>query len=254
MKSSGVHMERVAFLGLTFDLLEIEEAVRTVLALGTAGPFSFVVTPNVDHMVRLHRQRDDRRLWRIYESAALRLCDSRILQRLARLSRLELSLVAGSDLTAQLLRSPNHLQNVAVVGGDENLMGGLSALYPSISWYHHAPPQGVLHNAKAQMDVIEFVEDCGANLTFMAIGSPQSELICEQLYQRNTARGVALCVGASLEFLTGAKRRAPVLLQRAGLEWLFRLATEPRRLWRRYLVEGPAIFRIWWQWRPSSPR
>ena len=48
-----------------------------------------------------------------------------------------------------------------------------------------------------------------------------------------------LGVGAAFDFLAGAKRQAPAWLQRAGLEWLFRLASEPRRLWRRYLIQNP---------------
>jgi len=89
---------------------------------------------------------------------------------------------------------------------------------------------------------------------FFAVGSPQSELICSLIRQRNRTAGVGLCIGASLEFLTGSKLRAPHWMQRVGLEWLFRLVNEPTRLWRRYLLEGPVIFRIWWQWRFSSPR
>ena len=84
---------------------------------------------------------------------------------------------------------------------------------------------------------------------FFAIGAPQSEIVFAEILERGQARGVALCIGASLEFLTGAKTRAPLWMQRAGLEWLFRLGTEPRRLWRRYLVEGPKIFGIWRRWR-----
>jgi N-acetylglucosaminyldiphosphoundecaprenol N-acetyl-beta-D-mannosaminyltransferase len=112
----------------------------------------------------------------------------------------------------------------------------------------------LLDNAPAQREVIEFVEACPAPLIFFAIGSPQSELICAQIAQRGIARGVALCFGASLEFVTGAKLRAPKALQKTGLEWLFRLATEPRRLWRRYLVEGPTVFLIWLRWLLSAPR
>ena len=91
-------------------------------------------------------------------------------------------------------------------------------------------------------------------LFFFAIGAPQSELVCALAVERGKARGVGLCIGASLEFLTGAKSRAPLWMQRAGLDWLFRLASEPARLWRRYLVEGPQIFLIWWRWRLSSSR
>jgi exopolysaccharide biosynthesis WecB/TagA/CpsF family protein len=98
------------------------------------------------------------------------------------------------------------------------------------------------------------VEASAADLVFFAIGAPQSELLCRRLAQRQNARGVALCVGASLEFLTGAKRRAPVWLQRLKLEWFFRLAAEPRRLGRRYLLDGPEIFRIWYRWRRRRAR
>jgi len=60
---------------------------------------------------------------------------------------------------------------------------------------------------------------------------------------------VGLCVGASLAFLTGQLRRAPRAMQVLHLEWLFRLLSEPRRLWRRYVLKGPRIFHIWWKYR-----
>jgi exopolysaccharide biosynthesis WecB/TagA/CpsF family protein len=56
------------------------------------------------------------------------------------------------------------------------------------------------------------------------------------------ATGTALCIGASLDFITGRERRAPMLLQRLSLEWAYRLFSAPRRMWRRYLVEGPRVF------------
>jgi hypothetical protein len=60
---------------------------------------------------------------------------------------------------------------------------------------------------------------------------------------------VGLCVGASLDFLGGKARRAPLWMQRARLEWLHRLLREPRRMWHRYLVEGPKILLLWQRWR-----
>jgi N-acetylglucosaminyldiphosphoundecaprenol N-acetyl-beta-D-mannosaminyltransferase len=59
-------------------------------------------------------------------------------------------------------------------------------------------------------------------------------------------------VGASLEFLAGTRARAPLWMQKARLEWLFRLMREPKVLWRRYLVEGPKIFAIWLKWRKAQ--
>jgi N-acetylglucosaminyldiphosphoundecaprenol N-acetyl-beta-D-mannosaminyltransferase len=243
-----------SFLGLRFDRLDEAAALAAVRALAGGERFAYVVTPNVDHLVRLHRRPADRRLWAAYEGAALRLCDSRVLRSLARLSGLELELVTGSDLTARLIAAPGPLRSAAVIGGDEPLMRELRARYPAWTWHWHAPPHGVLHDPAAQQAIAEFVERSPAGLFLLAIGAPQSELVCALIAERGRARGVGLCIGASLEFVTGTKARAPQWMQRAGLEWLFRLASEPARLWRRYLVEGPQIFLIWWRWRLTAPR
>jgi N-acetylglucosaminyldiphosphoundecaprenol N-acetyl-beta-D-mannosaminyltransferase len=80
------------------------------------------------------------------------------------------------------------------------------------------------------------------------VGSPCSEIIASRCAQRGGGRGVALCIGASIEFILGDQIRAPLWMQKAGLEWAFRLITNPVRLWRRYLVEGPKIFLIVAKW------
>jgi hypothetical protein len=79
-----------------------------------------------------------------------------------------------------------------------------------------------------------------------AVGSPRQEIVAEALVRRGKATGVGLCIGASLLFLTGAERRAPGVVQGAGLEWAWRLAQDPRRLARRYLVDSPQIVRLLW--------
>lgn len=246
--------EPAKFLGLSFDRLGAARSLEAVRDMAKGNRFTYVVTPNVDHVVRLHRQPRDQRLWDAYVGATLCLCDSRILKALANRSGLRLDLVTGSDLTANLLGSAEQLPGVAVIGGDETLLRGLRQRYPALTWYWHEPPHGVLHDPAAQQAILEFVEGCPASIFFFAIGAPQSELVCAMAAERNRARGVGLCIGASLEFLTGAKSRAPRWMQRVGLEWLFRLASEPARLWRRYLVEGPQIFLIWRRWRLSSFR
>ena len=252
MKSPDVS-QSASFLGVRFDLLDEARALERIESLAAAGPFTFVVTPNVDHVVRLHRQLDNEALWACYDDAALCLCDSRILKALARFSGVALVVVPGSDLTARILGARLPMAS-AVIGGDETLMQGLRARYPQVEWFHHAPPSGVLHDIEAQMEIVDFAEQTPARLIFFAIGSPQSEIVCSRIAARRKAAGVGLCVGASLQFLTGAKTRAPRWMQRLGLEWLFRLLSEPVRLWRRYLVEGPTIFAIWWRWRFRPPR
>ena len=218
------------FLGLEFDDMEKRGTVRDVLSLSEADAFSYVVTPNVDHLVRLHGRTADDALWTSYRGATLCLCDSRILRALASLSGIHLPLNPGSDLTAGILLYPTGVENALVVGGDARLISGLRARYPHITWAHLEPPQGLLADPAARREVVDFVEVSSARLTFLAVGSPQSELICAALAERDRAKGVALCIGASLEFLTGIKRRAPGWMQVMGLEWLFRLVTEPKRL------------------------
>lgn len=243
-------LQRTLFLDVGFDNMIATDALRSVLKLVEAEEFSYVVTPNVDHVVKLHRDRGNAALWRSYDEARLCLCDSRILQMLATWSRIDLGLVPGSDLTVMLLDQPSKsIRSICVVGGTAKMVLRLKERFPSRRWHHHIPPMGVRTDPVAQEQIICFVEDASADLTFMAIGAPQSELLCRQLANRGCARGVALCVGASLEFVTGEKRRAPIWMQQAKLEWLFRLLSEPRRLFRRYMVDGPRIFRIWFRWQ-----
>jgi exopolysaccharide biosynthesis WecB/TagA/CpsF family protein len=78
-------------------------------------------------------------------------------------------------------------------------------------------------------------------LVFLAVGSPRQEALAAAIRATGCATGTGLCIGASLEFIAGAQRRAPVWMQRAGLEWLHRLGCDPKRLVRRYLMDCPAI-------------
>jgi UDP-N-acetyl-D-mannosaminuronic acid transferase (WecB/TagA/CpsF family) len=82
---------------------------------------------------------------------------------------------------------------------------------------------------------------------FLAIGSPQQEIIAQKLKERDVARGLALCVGTAINYITGVEKRAPYWMQQVGFEWLFRLLKNPRRLAKRYLVRGPRIFPLLWR-------
>ena len=84
------------------------------------------------------------------------------------------------------------------------------------------------------------------------VGAPQQEMVAYTIQQLGRATGVGLCVGAALDFLSGRAERAPVWMRRAGLEWLHRLASEPKRMWKRYLVDGPKVFSLFAAWRAAS--
>jgi N-acetylglucosaminyldiphosphoundecaprenol N-acetyl-beta-D-mannosaminyltransferase len=123
-----------------------------------------------------------------------------------------------------------------------------------LRFWHHSPPLGFEHDASAFTATVQFVENNLARLVFLAVGSPRQELLAQALVARGIATGTGLCIGASLDFLAGGEWRAPVLVQRAGLEWAWRLVQNPRRLWRRYLVDDLAIFGLLWREARGRPR
>lgn len=242
----------VAFLGVEFAALSAEEALAWIVTAGAGDRFAYVVTPNVDHVVMLHEPGEEP--WRAayraaVAAAALRLNDSRILARLARLAGTRLPVTPGSDLTRALIAleagRPDG-RRWLLVGGAPAEAAWLRAALPRHDVAHCEPPMGVRDTPAAQAAIAAEVAARGADYVLFAIGAPQSEIVAHAIARDGRARGVGLCIGASIEFLSGTKRRAPRAMQRAGLEWLYRLASEPSRLWRRYLLRGPRIFAIWW--------
>ena len=255
-------IERQTFLGLEFSRLSFEEVLEEISVRADQTNFSYVVTPNVDHVVKLHDEADrpaTKAFSDAYDCAALRLCDSRILARLAKPFGIRLPVVPGSDLTASLFsRVVSRGDLVAVVGGCSDMTARLLSKFPGVGFVQHVPPMGMLSNPAAMKAAEEFVATCHARFILFATGAPQSEILAHCCFRRGEARGVGLCIGASIDFLLGDQRRAPKWVQRAGLEWAHRLATNPKRLWRRYLLEGPRIFLItalwWWERRSKSKR
>jgi exopolysaccharide biosynthesis WecB/TagA/CpsF family protein len=98
---------------------------------------------------------------------------------------------------------------------------------------YESPPFRPL-TAEEDQEVVERINSSGAGLVFIGLGCPKQDVFAYE--HRNSIRGVQLCVGAAFDFHAGAKSTAPGWMQRSGLEWLYRLCQEPRRLWRRYLV------------------
>lgn len=250
LTDAGAASRSIEFLGVDFQPLTMDEMLQRLAQVTAREPYSYIVTPNVDHIVRLEGERDDKRVRAAYDAAALRLCDSRVLALLARTGGLRLPVVPGSELTARLLRDVVRAGDViAIVGADAALVERLRTLWPDVRFRHHEPPMGMRRDEAAMARAAAFVADAGARFAFLAVGSPQQELLAHRILARPDAGGCALCIGAGLEFASGQRKRAPRLVQRLGLEWAHRLLQDPRRLWRRYLVDGMRIFPILFSWR-----
>jgi exopolysaccharide biosynthesis WecB/TagA/CpsF family protein len=221
----------------------MDEVLARLSAVTLNTPYGYVVTPNVDHVVRLDDAAQAAELAPLYEGADLSLCDSRIIAHLARVKGLSLPVVPGSDLTPTLFRSViEQGDRIAIVGGDRDMVADLGERCPGVELVHYEPPMGLRHNAAAREEAARFIAEAHARFTFIAVGSPQQEMIAGAVRAFPQATGMALCIGASLDFITERQRRAPKLMQKLSIEWMHRLASDPKRMWRRYLVEGPRIF------------
>jgi exopolysaccharide biosynthesis WecB/TagA/CpsF family protein len=231
----------VVLLGLDFADLDTRSAAAFLASRPANAPFTYVVTPNADHLVRLNRRPE---LAQIYSDALLRLMDSRVVARTARLLGLSAPQVAtGSDLTAELLgRYIQPGEPVTVIGLRRDLVPALASKLGLSNLAHFDPPMGFDRDPTHMAEAVAFVEQNPARFIFIAVGSPRQEHLCAAVMAGGRARGIGLCIGASLEFLAGAVSRAPAWMQEAGLEWLFRLAGDPGRMIRRYLLDDPQIF------------
>ncbi len=238
-------------LGLDFDELTADAALAMLAARPAGAGFRYLVTPNADHLVRLARQPE--RYGPLYRDADWRLLDSRVVARLAAALGLPSPpVVPGSDLTARLFAEVIRPEDrIAVLGGRPSTIAALQARYGLTDLLHHDPPMGFDTDPAALDAALRFVSGSGARFTFLCVGSPRQEVVARAVAARGGATGTALCVGASLLFLSGEERRAPVAVQRAGMEWAWRLAQDPKRLARRYLVDDPLLLALLWKERSA---
>jgi len=233
-------------LVLNIDDYDLEEALKAAAAFGSTR-YGYVVTPNSDHLIRYSQDMQFRAL---YAQAAYVLLDSRfIAHTVGLIKRQVLRVCLGSDLTTAVLTSVVKPLDVTIlVGGTAAQAQILRERFGLEAFHHIDPPMKFIRDPVAVENCLQQIEAIGPfRFCFLAIGSPQQEIIAQKLKERGTSRGLALCVGAAVDFLTGAERRAPKWMQRAGLEWLFRLLQNPKRMSRRYLIRGPAILPLLWR-------
>jgi len=237
----GVRRRAAAPLSCPLDDYDLGRFTRVAAHFGQ-DRFGFVVTPNADHLIRLHQDAAFRAL---YADAAYILLDSRFVANLLRFTRkLALPVCTGGDLTARLfgeIVTPD--DGLVLIGGSARQAACLAERYGLKRLAHFNPPMDFIHDPAAVEACLRFVEAHSPfRYCLLAVGSPQQEFIAQRLKARGIARGLALCVGASIDYLTGEERRAPGWMQRAGMEWLFRLLQAPGRMAWRYFVRGPQLF------------
>jgi N-acetylglucosaminyldiphosphoundecaprenol N-acetyl-beta-D-mannosaminyltransferase len=236
------HRGRVKIGRAAIDDVTMAEAVEEIVDLVARGRGGFICTPNVDHVVLLE---DDARLRGAYERASLVFADGTPIVWASRLLGTPLrEKVSGSDLVAPLLRrAAAERWGVYLVGGGEGVaeraMTALIREAPGLTIVGiDAGTVDVDDDPEGLTQLVAGIVAARPDLVLVALGCPKQEIVMDRIA---FAVRPAVCagIGAGLDFAAGTVPRAPRWISAAGLEWLYRLAREPRRLWRRYLVRDP---------------
>lgn len=232
----------VPLLGTLIHPVTREEAAGLVCRLASRHESALVVTPNVDHVVLLHR---DEALRRAYARATLRLCDGAPLLVLARLCGRRLpGRVTGADLMMDVCAvAAEQGLRVFVAGGApdvlEQALANLRRDHPPLLVSGYSPAFGFEGTAE-EAELVRRVKADEPAIVMVCLGAPRAEVWAAGRLSQQAA--VYLCVGAAVDFAAGSRLRAPAWMQRLGIEWAFRLVQEPGRLWRRYLVQDAVFF------------
>jgi N-acetylglucosaminyldiphosphoundecaprenol N-acetyl-beta-D-mannosaminyltransferase len=237
---------RVRIGELEVDSLTFEQALDRIAELVDRGDGGAVFTPNVDHVVKAE---SDAHFRRAYSRASLCLADGVPILWAARLLGTPLpAKVSGSDLVLPLARLAGERHwRVYLLGGGPGVAAEAGVKLSREFGVDVVGTDSPLVHADGTVEQAEHtigrLASTKPHLLLVALGAPKQERFIDR-YGDAIRPAVAMGVGGSLDFLVGRVRRAPAWMSRAGLEWLYRLGQEPRRMWRRYLVEDPRFVAI----------
>jgi N-acetylglucosaminyldiphosphoundecaprenol N-acetyl-beta-D-mannosaminyltransferase len=219
----------------------MSSAVSQILDAARRAQKGIVVTPNVDHIVMLQ---DDADMRRIYKGALFRYADGMPIVWLSKLVKRNPlpERVAGSDLLIALCeKSAGTGLALYFMGGNpgvaDKAADKLRKHYDGLNivgtW---CPPMGFEHDPDESERIITDINSRNVAILFIGVGAPKQEKWADAHIDRLKV-GPILCVGASFDFAAGTTKRAPKWIQKIGFEWVWRLASDPGRLWKRYLVQ-----------------
>lgn len=240
-------MARQKFMNTEIDNLTMQEALETIDALIQENKNAYVVTPNVDHIVQLETNKE---LQDVYANASLILTDGKPLLWIAKWYGTPIKeKISGSDLFPLLCDMAakkgysmfflGAAEGVAAKAAD-NLMNKYKGLQV-IGTY--SPPYGFENDSSEMNKIDAMIKKARPDILIVGLGCPKQEKF---IYNNFIKLGVpiSLGLGASFDFEAGNIKRAPKWMANHGLEWLFRITQDPKRLMKRYLINDMKIFKL----------
>ncbi len=245
-------MSRMKFMNTEIDNLTMQETLQVIEHLIQENNNAYVVTPNVDHIVQLETNKE---LQAVYKNASLILTDGKPLLWIANWYGTPIKeKISGSDLFPLLCKIAAEkgykmfflgaAEGVAAKAAD-NLMNKFKDLQV-VGTY--SPPLGFETN-QGEMDKIKsMIKKAKPDILIVGLGCPKQEKF---MYQHCQELGVPISfgLGASFDFEAGNIKRAPRWMSEHGLEWLFRITQDPKRMLKRYLIDDRMIFVLAWRYK-----
>ncbi|MES2547364.1 MAG: WecB/TagA/CpsF family glycosyltransferase [Pseudomonadota bacterium] len=243
--------KRVRLFGADIDLLSMSQTVNLIdtWLIEPQKSCRFVVTPNVDHIVKFQT---DKGLQAAYQKASLIVTDGKPVVWAAGLLGVNIpGTVPGSDLVPAIFEHAQTNQKPLTVfllgampGVADRARDIIHATWPMVNVVDTLSPDfGFDKKPAVSKAICEQINASGADLLVLGLGAPKQELWITE-YAPEISVKVALCVGATIDFIAGEKSRAPLWMQKIGLEWLHRMLSEPRRLAKRYMVDAIVFPRL----------
>ncbi|HEY9853033.1 MAG TPA: WecB/TagA/CpsF family glycosyltransferase [Leptolyngbyaceae cyanobacterium] len=229
-------MKKVNVLNIPIDNVSKVELLEK-LEIG-----GIVFTPNVDHLIKLQK---DREFYKIYNNATYKVCDSQIVMYASKFLGTPIQeKISGSDLFPAFYNYYKDDENVKIflLGAAEGIAKKAQEeinkkVGRQIIVGAYSPSFGFENNEKECQQIIEIIKESGATVLAVGVGAPKQEKWIVKYKDSLPNIKTFLAIGATIDFEAGHKPRAPQWMSKAGIEWLYRLSSEPRRLWKRYLIE-----------------
>lgn len=242
-------------MNTSIDNLTMEEAIDALDTFVKEGNKGYVVTPNVDHIVKLEK---DTKLQEVYKNASFVFADGKPLIVISKKYKTPLKQkISGSDLFPLLCeRAAQKGYTMYFLGASEGVAAkaaeNLTNKYPGLKVVGCLSPKyGFEKDEESLKQVIQTINDVKPDILIVGLGCPKQEYFMYDHYQELDTK-LSLGLGASLDFEAGNVKRAPKWMQNAGLEWFYRFLKEPRRMFKRYFVDDFKIFKLYRKYKPKK--
>lgn len=240
-------MSRIKFLNIEVDNLTMDEAIERINDLIVNQKPSYVVTPNVDHIVKLENDTD---FQKVYENADLILTDGMPLIWISKIKRNPIKeKISGSDLFPKICGlAAKKGYKVFLLGAAEGVAAkaaeNLKEKYSDLNVVGtYSPSYGFENNEKEIEKIISEINNVKPDILAVGLGAPKQEKFIYNFRDKLNVP-VSLAIGASIDFEARNIKRAPKWMQRIGFEWFYRSCKEPKRMFKRYIIDDMKILKL----------